>query len=215
MKARRSATTQKFTQIENITDSVVIFHGGRAASVIEVTATNFALESEAEQQVQIGEYASFLNSLSFPVQIIVKSRKLDISNYIKSLEQEAERSTNKLLAEHIISYKQFVENLVKKNTVLDKRFYIVIPFSSFEIGPQGAGAASGKGDKKDFEEIATATLKSKTLTVASSLRRVNLRFRILEKQDLIKVFYEFYNNDDFSEKDLTGHINTPIVRPKI
>jgi hypothetical protein len=215
MKTKKTPTTQKFTQIENVIDSVVIFHGARAASVIEVTATNFALESEAEQQVQIGEYASFLNSLSFPIQILIKSRKLDISTYIKSLETEAEKSKNPLLAEHIISYKQFVENLVKKNTVLDKKFYIVIPFSSFEIGPQGAAAASGKADKKDFEEQAAKSLLSKTQTIAASLKRVNLRFKILEKNDLIKLFYEFYNNDDFQEKELGGYVNNAFVRGKI
>lgn len=215
MKAKNGATTQKFTQIEDVKDSVVILHGGRAASVIEVIATNFALESEAEQQVQISEYATFLNSLSFPIQILVKSRKLDISNYLKNLETEASRSTNKLLSEHILSYKEFIGNLVKKNTVLDKKFYIVIPFSSFEIGPQGAQAAASKSDKKSFEEIATATLKSKTLTVASSLRRVNLRFKILEKEDLTQTFYEFYNNEEVSEKGLAGHTDTAVVSPKL
>lgn len=214
-KVKRQPTTQKFTQIENVLDNVVMFHGARAVSVIEVTATNFALESEAEQQVQIGEYASFLNSLSFPVQILIKSRKLDISVYLKSLEAEADKSKNDLLKKHILSYKEFVENLVKKNTVLDKKFYIVIPFSSFEIGPQGATAAAGKGEKKDFEEIAVKALASKTQVIAGSLRRVNLRFKVLEKEDLIKLFYEFYNNDDFPQRSLTGSFGSAFVKGKV
>lgn len=214
-KVKRKPTTQKFTQIESVLENVVIFHGARAASVIEVTATNFALESEAEQEVQIGEYASFLNSLSFPIQILIKSRKLDISVYLKNLEGEANKSKNELLKKHILSYKEFVENLVKKNTVLDKKFYLIIPFSSFEIGPQGPTAAAGKGEKKDFEEIAAKALASKTQTIAASLRRVNLRFKILEKEDLIKIFYEFYNNDDFSQKNLAGHVSSAFAKANL
>jgi len=212
-KVKKQATTQKFTQIQQIEDSIVIFHGARAASVIEVTATNFALESEAEQQVQISEYASFLNSLSFPIQIIIKSRKLDITSYLKSLDIASQKAHNQLLSSHILSYKEFVANLVKKNTVLDKKFYIVVPFSSLEEITKTA--TNQKNQSEVFFEAAKRGLFSKTNTITASLKRVNLRYKILEKQELIKLYYEFYNNQEEGDANFSQYIENTLTRGKI
>src|SRR5665647_506424 len=101
-----NATTQKFTEIQDVVDDIVILTGGNACLVIEVTATNFALLSAGEQDSKIYSYAALLNSLSFPIQILIRSKKLDITSYLKLLDVEAKKTQNLMLAEQIrpVSY---------------------------------------------------------------------------------------------------------------
>jgi hypothetical protein len=140
--------------------------------VIEVTATNFALLSAEEQDSKIYSYAALLNSLSFPVQILIRSKKLDITSYLKLLDAEANKTQNQMLAEQIRLYKDFIQELIKVNTVLDKKFYISVPFSYLEKGIGAAAAgASKKGAVVDsaFVQNARASLRSKAESLHSQL----------------------------------------------
>src|SRR3989338_7412211 len=88
------ATTQEFLEIEDIIDDIIILTNGSAALIIETTAVNFGLLSEEEQDGLIYAYASFLNSLSFPLQIVILSKRMDISLYIEYLESEEGKTSN-------------------------------------------------------------------------------------------------------------------------
>ncbi len=131
-------STQKFIEIEDIVDDIIILRGGGACLVIEIEAANFGLLSAEEQDVKIYSYAALLNSLSFPVQIVIRSKKLNIANYLDLLEKEKTNSKNQLLANQIGLYKDFVAELVRVNTILDKKFFMIIPYSSLEKGLVGA-----------------------------------------------------------------------------
>src|ERR1035437_6152391 len=160
--ARNLPSTQKFIDITDIADDIVILGGGNACLVIEVNATNFALLSPEEQDAKIYAYASLLNSLSFPIRIVIRSKKIDISNYLKLLDTEKDKTQNPNLAKQIGLYRDFVKELVKVNTVLDKKFYLIIPYSSLEKGVSGAGAAlKGSSNQDNFIIGAKAALHSK------------------------------------------------------
>ena len=212
--ARIKATTQRFTEIHDIYENIVILTNGNACQIIEVTATNFALQSEEEQKTKIASYASLLNSLSFSIQIFITNKKLDISTYIKSLEDQVNKATDPKIAQQISLYKNFVADLVKVNTVLDKRFYIVIPYSPLEKGPAGAkaGALGVEADRQIINQ-AKISLKSKSETLMSEILRLSLKARVLEKDDLIKVFYEIYNGPIASDIKFSEY-KTPIVEGK-
>ena len=210
-----NATTQKFTEIQDILDDIVILNGGNACLVIEVTATNFALLSAQEQDSKIYSYASLLNSLSFPIQILIRSKKLDISAYIKLLDVEAKKTQNPMLAEQIRLYKDFVQELVKVNTVLDKKFYIVIPFSYLEkgVGTAASNVVNKKGAVDSaFAQNARTALHSKAEGLHSQLSRLNLRAKTLDKEELIKLFYEIYNDNSIETGQATDTISLPIVK---
>ena len=210
-----NATTQKFTQIQDVIDDIVILSGGNACLIIEVTATNFALLSAEEQDSKIYSYAALLNSLSFPIQILIRSKKLDITSYLKLLDIEAKKTQNQMLVEQIRLYKDFIQELIKVNTVLDKKFYISIPFSYLE---KGIGAAAGSVKKKTniddsaFAQSAKAALHSKAESLHSQLRRLNLRAKTLEKEELIKLFYEIYNDTVIETGQATDNMKSPIVK---
>src|SRR3989344_2087412 len=132
------ATTQEFLEIEDIVDDIVIMTNGSAALVIETTAVNFGLLSEEEQDALIYAYASFLNSLSFPLQVVILSKRMDISSYIEFLVREEEKAFEAIAKDRIRNYREFILSTIKENKVLEKKFYLIIPFSVLELGIKDA-----------------------------------------------------------------------------
>ena len=192
--ARRiTNTTQRFIEIQDIQDDIVYLTGGYACLVIEVKASNFSLLSAEEQDAKLFTYAALLNSLSFSVQVVIRSKRIDITNYLEDLGEEARRTQNPLLSQQIILYRNFIQELVKVETVLDKKFYIVIPFSSLEKGVLGAKSAVKSTVDENFAAAASANLHSKAESLHSQLQRLNLKAKTLEKDDLIRVYYDIFN----------------------
>ena len=79
------SSTQSFTEIEDIKDDILLLKDFSASIVIGVGAVNFWLLSAEEQSSIISAYSSLLNSLSFPIQIVILSKKMDISSYLEYL----------------------------------------------------------------------------------------------------------------------------------
>lgn len=202
------ATTQKFTEIVDVIDNVVIFSSGNACLIIEVTATNFALLSKDEQDAKVFAYSSLLNSLSFPIQIFIRSKKIDISSYLRLLDQEAKKTQNLTLGTRIKLYRNFVSELVRVNTILDKKFYIVIPYSFLEAGGPGKNQTQGKS----FGRSAKTALDLKVKSLLSQLQRLNLFAKILEKEELTKLFYEIYNGDLVETNQASDNVKSLIVK---
>lgn len=189
------STTQKFTEIVDFDDNFVILEGGNACMIIELTASNFALLSKAEQDSRIYSYAALLNSLSFSIQILIRNRRMDISSYIHELEEVIKNTKNQQLAAYIEYYSAFVKEMVTVNVVLNKSFYIIIPFSSLEMGVTGAAQTQQHTKKETFKEAAGKILLNKANSLLGQLQKFATSARILEKEDLIKLFYEIYNED--------------------
>ena len=201
-KAR--ATTQKFIEIRDIIDNIVLLSGGNACLVIEVQATNFSLLSQEEQDVKVLSYSSLLNSLSFPIQVFIRSKKIDISSYLRQLDDEVAKSQNQLLKNQIKLYKDFVAELIKVNTVLDKKFYIAIPYSGLESG------IGMRGD--NFFLSAKSKLSSKAESLHAMIRRMNLTAKTLSREDLVKLFHEIYNGDFGQIGEIAQGSQSPIVK---
>jgi hypothetical protein len=207
-----NATTQKFTEIIDVVDDVVLLSGNNACSIIEVRATNFALLSMEEQNSKIYSYAALLNSLSFSIQIIIRSKKLDISSYLKLLDGEAKRTQNEMLSTQIRLYRDFVQELVKVNVVLDKNFYICVPYSYLEKGAATATATiAGKG-KTTFLDEAKVALHTKLDALHSQLARLSLGARTLSKEELVKLYYEIYNTAPIETTQIAENVKTAVVR---
>ncbi len=213
------ATTQKFTEIVDFVDNLVILEGGAACLVIEITASNFSLLSRREQDSRIFSYASLLNSLSFPIQILIRNKKMDISLYLRELDAVVKSTKNEQLATYIDYYRDFVQEMVTVNVVLNKAFYIVIPFSSLELGIGGATKqATKKGSpapsQKDvFAQTAAKALQSKASSVLGQLQKFAVTARVLEKEDLVKLFYDIYNDGaNIGTEQVKDAADTPIIR---
>lgn len=191
------ATTQKFTELVDFGEDIVILQGGNACMIIELTASNFALLSKREQDSRIFSYAGLLNSLSFPIQILIRNRRMDISQYIVELDEVIKNTKNPQLASYVAYYSSFVKEMVTVNVVLNKSFYIIIPFSSLELGVSGAAQTQQKNlnQSDSFIENARKALQNKANAVLGQLQKFATTAKVLEKEELIKLFYEIYNED--------------------
>jgi hypothetical protein len=205
---KNAAPTQKFIEIVDINDDIVVLAGENACIVIEVMSTNFALLSQEEQEAKIYAYASLLNSLSFPIQILIRSKRLDVSSYLKLIDEERTKAQTETLSKQMGLYRNFVQELVKVNTILDKKFYIVIPYSSLEKSlTQTKEVVENDTPQKDFVAEAKAALYSKADSIQTQLNRLNLKSEKLGKEKLTKLFYDIFNDTRIDHHEAESLIN--------
>ncbi len=185
------SSTQHFIEIEDVRDDILLMKDNSAAIVIEIGAVNFWLLSQEEQASMVYAYGNLLNSLSFPAQILILSKKMDISSYIEYLNSKIRTNRNDLIKKRLISYQEFIKTIVKKNTVLEKRFFMLVPFSPLELGVSGVNA---QGLKKEYVITRAKTaLYPKRDHLLRLLAKVGLRATVLQKQEIVDLFYNLYN----------------------
>lgn len=196
-----TAATQDHLPIAHVVDGVCLLKDGSACVIVESTSLNFGLLSENEQTAVIAAYAAFLNSLTFPVQIVVRTQRKDISVYMEFLDEEQKKITNPKLAALMIDYRKFIAETVKKKNVLGKRFLIVVPFSNLELGISKSFSSSTKGGgplpftKEYVLDKAKIILYPRRDHVIRQARRAGLEMRQLSTQELIELYYDVYNQE--------------------
>lgn len=185
------ASTQVFIGIEEVRDDIILMQDFSAVVIIEVGAVNFWLLSPDEQTAVIQAYGNLLNSLSFPVQILILSKRMDISSYVKHLSEKVATQTDANLRKKLLSYQEFIKNIVKRSSVLEKRFFFAIPFSPLELG---ASASAKKGHNIDYVITrAKTSLYPKRDNLLRLLTRAGLKGTALQEQHIIELFYNLYN----------------------
>ena len=203
-KRPSTASTQEFIPIDSIHVGVIVLrqgHGLRA--VIMVSALNFALKSEDEQDALTFQFENFLNSLDFPLQIVVQSRRLNIQPYLDQLDERGKQETNELLKVQITEYIEFVKSFVELSKIVTKTFYVVVPYMPSAV-EQTAGAITGitrmfGGAKQNAgeREESFAEWKNQLIqrvdAVTLGLRRLDLRVVMLNTEELVELFYGLYN----------------------
>ena len=199
-------TTQGHLAISDISDNVLILKNGGGALVLQVSAVNFGLLSGREQIAIIGSFAQMLNSLSFSIQIVIHSERLNISSYLQLLDKAQRAQTNPLLSQMIVEYKQFIQSTIKENEVLDKKFYLVIPLSNLELGLVPS--------KQTLEQKIKTVLLPRRDQMIRQLARVGLKASQLSRQKLIEVFYDIYNGE-FLETPPTQQVNPEQLLVKL
>jgi hypothetical protein len=194
------SSTQLFTEIETVDRDIIMFVDGSCCLVVTATAVNFGLLSEKEQDAIISAYAGLLNSLSFPIQLLIRTQHKDVTAYLRLLEDQERKQKNPKLSKSIHDYRLFVASTVKEKDVLDKKFYIVVPFSSLELG---ASANVLFGSKKKGLPFAKTYIYERALTVLNPkrdhvirlLNRLGLQARQLTNEQIIRLFFTTYNQD--------------------
>lgn len=200
--AKIKSSTQTFIEIEDIKEDVVFLRGRSACSILEVSSVNFFLLSQDEQNARIYGYMSLLNSLSFALQIVIVSKKIDLTAYIGSLDHKITTVNNPRVKEHLRLYKEFIQELIKEAGLLDKKTYAVIPFTSLELGTTGAN--------KDYSTRVVEAIATKRSNVMTQIERIGLSSRVLKAEELGRIFFELYNQQaipvDFSSSDVKNII---------
>lgn len=205
-RARATATTQDHLAIRDIRDDLVINKNGSVAMAIQTSAINFDLLAEYEQDNKIYAFAGLLNSLNFRVQILIRTKRIDISNYITYLKSQRKDTMTEGLKKQLDIYTYFVENLIVQNNVLDKSFFIIVPYHTGGVIPE---TSILKSKKKTEEEQAAANIRTEQLLEKAKIFLYPKRDHILKQiggmglsghqlttKDLISEFYTTYNPEE-------------------
>ncbi len=215
------STTQKFLDIFDITNNLVILKDGTASLIIQVDAMNFGLLAEEEQDSIMYAYAGLLNSLNYPIQIIIRSQTKDVTGYLGILKEQEDTAGSREKQQRIRRYREFVSNLIKERNVLDKKFYVAITATPLELGmiaPQSF--IPGKSDIKITGEERTAVIeKARNLLepkrdhLLAQFARIGLFSRQLTTQEMIQYFYISYNPEAAEGQQIadTNNYTTPLV----
>jgi len=210
------ATTQEYLNVEDIKDNIVILKGCSCSLILQITAVNFNLLSELEQSAIISAYAGLLNSLSFPIQIFICSHKKDISSYLTLLKRQREQQSLEKMKIKIKQYQEFVEKLITENEILDKSFYIVIPFFSLELGVSKTIKNNSHilPFKKEYIlEKAKTSLFPKRDHLIKQFNKIGLKAFQLNTKQLIELFFNIYNSESEGQKlNLPTNYQSPYTQ---
>jgi hypothetical protein len=193
-------TTQQHLDIEDVRDDLVILKNGVISLVMETTALNFDLLAEEEQDAKIVAFAGVLNSLTFPLQIVINTTKKDVTTYIEKLKVHASKQISPALKRQIEIYIQFIQNLTVRNEILDKRFFIAIPTIVGDVTRTSAWKQLfGKPVKITNVELliekAKIQLYPKRDHIMKSLKRMQIEAKQLDTNELIRLYYSLYDPD--------------------
>ena len=197
-------STQKYLQFAEAHDNVLVLKDGGLRAVLEVSSVNFNLKSEAEQNAIIQGYQSFLNSLNFPIQILIKSRKLDIDGYIELLKERMRKISNSLLKQQMEGYIDFISKLVEFSDIMEKKFYVVVPMTPARAETKSAVASFlayiSPGDtvldvlkrKQEFKNL-KKQLDTRINVAKTALENCGVGVKQLQTDEIIEIFYKTYN----------------------
>ncbi len=216
------SNTQDLVEIDAIRNDIVVLKSGAMEQVLIVGGTNFALKSEEEQKVLVQTYQNFLNSLNFPIQILIHSRKLNIEKYLATLAERRSQEPSPLLQDQTMEYEEFIRGFVQEHAIMTKTFLVVVPFTP--IGMPSKEAVSkflpslpffGKkkeapkkkdeGERAANDEVFTENalqLRQRVSQVVDGLAAVGLEAAPLKANELVELFYNFYNPETTEREDI-------------
>ena len=210
-------STQNSLQIAEVRDGIVIMNDGSYRSVVMVKSINFDLMSRQEQEAVEYSYQGFLNSLYFPIQIFVRSQKVDLQPYIAKLDKIRTEHDNMLLALLMEDYITYIDDLSQHTNIMDKKFYVTIPYfpttDTQKALKESKNFLSGLGglfSKKEQHvvinepdlEAAKTELRNRVQAVLGGLLQAGIQGLPLDTQELIELYYDTYNPDTATRQQL-------------
>lgn len=221
-------STQNALQIAEIRDGIAIMNDGSFRSVLMLKSINFDLMSPQEREGVEYAYQGFLNSLYFPIQIFVRSQKVDIRPYIERMDKIRQEHDNMLLALLMDDYIGYIDALAEQTNIMDKKFYVVIPYfpaldvqkamtqsKNFFSGLTGLFKNQEKLVTVDEKDLATGKdeLRNRVQAALGGLQQCGVQGLPLDTQELIELYYDSYNPDTATRQQLKNFndLTAPIV----
>ena len=205
-KASSNASTQKYVDVREVRDGVIVLQNGGLRSILLVSSLNFDLKSTEEQDAIISQYQSFLNSLDFPVQVLIHSRRFNIEPYLELLKEKENEQTNDLLRLQISEYQHFIKNLTEVSNIMSKYFYVIVPFAAIEDKHTGffekmsniMNPKQAITEKRELFETYKNQLWQRVDHVTIGLTGTGVKVATLNTEEIIELLYNTYNPSLFS-----------------
>lgn len=196
----KGLSTQEFVPIERVRDGIIILKTGELRTILLTSSLNLGLKSEDEQQAVLSQFQNFLNSLDFPVEFFVQSRKLNIKPYMDLLQERSTQVKEDLLKIQIHEYMGFITKFTEESNIMTKHFFITIPYfnqtSSEATASSFLSFSSGESSKRNNDtafETARIQLEQRILTVVQGLSRFGVRAQKLGTEEVVELFYKLFN----------------------
>lgn len=189
IKKNRVVSSRSQINIKEVKDGVLLLPGNAYRMIMETSAVNFELKSEEEQDQIIDTFKNFLNSLPCPVQILIRTREVDIDGYLEDFMRHKDEEKESVYKDQIDEYAIFIKKLISGNKILSRRFYIVIPYSS-------------ENASHDFSLI-KEQLQVSVDIISKGLERLGMKTRVLGNLEILDLFYSFYNPSHTKSQPLT------------
>lgn len=195
---------QMFLPIAEIRDSLVVLKNSGIRAVLQVSSVNFSLKSEQEQNALIFAYQGFLNTLEFPVQIMIRSKKLDIDAYVESFNLVAKQQPNPLIKNLTFEYMEYVKKLVEYADIMEKQFFVVVPYDPIRAVDRGMFSifwdaihpndelAQIRQRHYEFDALKRG-ISPRIETVTNGLTSCGLQVEQLSTPKLVELFYQSFN----------------------
>ncbi len=204
-----SKATQEFVPIKEVKDGIMILKNDSMRGVVLASSINFSLKSDDERNAIILQFQDFLNSLDFPVEISIESRRLDIRPYIALLEGRYKEQTNDLMKIQTREYIDFIKKFTESTSIMTKSFFIIVSYDPALVKLQGPNAGLSKLNifkkksankqqeekQANFEENRTQ-LEQRVSVVEQGLSRCGIRVIRLGTEEVIELFYKIFNPGD-------------------
>lgn len=187
-KLNKKGSARHQIAIKGVEDNVLILPNNEYRIIIQTSSINFHLMSEQEQDATVDIYKAFLNSLSFPIQIVQKVRALDLDDYLQDFEQKKEHEKTEVYKQQIEGYVKYVKSLVKTNKILARQFYIILPYHA--------------KNKEDIE-VAKEQLANRLSIVEKGLGNIGIKSTLLTTLEILDLSYSSYNAKDAKQQPLT------------
>ncbi len=192
------ASTQQIIEIYQIKEGVIILKNKALRGVLMVSSINFALKSGEEQNATIFQFQNFLNSLDFSIEIVMQSKRLNITGYLEKLKELEAKEKNELLKIQIAEYQKFIRELIGGGAIMSKQFFVIVPFSLIELPKLTAEETKQKTASLTEEKFqrARTQLWQRMEFAALGLRRCGLQSIPLNTTELIELFWSSYHPEE-------------------
>jgi len=186
--------TKQFIQVKEVRDGMLVLKDGGLRAIILVSSMNFELKSDIEKQGIIDAYQGFLNSLDYPLEVLVNSRQINLDEYMLDLKASYAKQENELLKLQIGEYMNFVNGLVEISNAVSKNFYVIVSYSASEKTSSilKGKTMSANYSAKQLEEFATQ-LWQRVKQIRVGLIGLGLHAEPLNTKEVIELLYNFYN----------------------
>lgn len=192
--------TQQFVPVKEVRDGILVLKDGSLASAMLVSSINLSLKSYDEQRAVLLQFQSFLNTLDFPIQIVVQSRRYDVRPYILTLENKLREQIEPLLQVQTREYIQFIQTFTEQVNIMRKSFFVVVPYVPAIISQEkGVGKIFSFLRKSQTSDSVTSfeeqrnQIEQRMSVVEQGLSRLGLRVAQLETQEVIELLYKTFN----------------------
>lgn len=207
--ALNAKATQEFVPIKEVRDGIILLKNGELRAVVLANSVNLSLKSSDEQKATIMQFQSFLNTLDFPIQMTVQSRKLDIRPYLLLLENRMKVQTEPLLKLQTKEYIEFIRNFTESVSIMTKNFFVVVPYTQLKLGGDSkvlSGFFAKKNKKEaqleeqmDFEEK-RSQLEERVSVIQQGLNRCGIKSAQLGTEEVVELFYKVFNPGELEGK---------------